>query len=52
MAPEDKRLHGADVFNHEISSSCSDDPPMGPTKSSQISTQSASRYTHYITEEA
>jgi hypothetical protein len=50
MAPEDKRLHGAKVFSHEIAGNCSDDMPMGPTKSSQIFTQSASRYTRYITE--
>jgi hypothetical protein len=50
MAPEDKRLYGSDVFSHEISGNCSDDPPMGPTKSSQIFTQSASRYTRRITE--
>lgn len=50
MAPEDKRLHGAEVFSHEISGNCSDDPPIGSTKSSQIFTKSASRYTRYITE--
>ena len=49
MAPEDKRLHGAEVFSHEISGNCSDDPLIGPTKSSKIFTQSASRYTRYIT---
>ena len=50
MAPEDKRFHGAEVFSHEISGNCSDDPPVCPSKSSQIFTQSASRYIRYITE--